>query len=292
TEEGDNYPKLREALEELSLNDASLIYEPIRGQTILGRGFRLGFLGMLHLEIVKERLIREHKVDVFITPPAVNLRIEQNKKMADLKDLFDYDNQGRIEEPFVELELITPAQYMGMVMGSLSRRRAKQKDTQFLSENLSILIYEIPLSEIIIDFYDELKSISKGFASMSYTFIDYYESELVRLDVLIAGEMVAPFSRIIPKERMEIEAKKMALRLKKLIPKQNFQVSIQVCFGGRVLAREDISAFRKDVIAKLYGGDRTRKDKLLKKQAKGKKRMKRFGRVDIPSDVFLKMLKK
>lgn len=292
TEEGDGYPKLREALEKLSLNDASFSFEPIKGQMMMGRGFRLGFLGMLHLEIIKERLTREYEVEVFITPPTVNLRLERNRIMADLKDLFDYDNQGKIEEPYVELELISPARYMGMVMESLSHRRAKQIDTQFLSENLTILKYELPLSEVIIDFYDELKSISKGYASMSYRFVGYRESELARLDVLVAGDLVAPFSRIIPKERMEDEARKMALRLKKLIPKQNFQVSIQVCFGGRVLAREDISAFRKDVIAKLYGGDRTRKDKLLKKQAKGKKRMKRFGKVDIPSDVFLKMLKK
>lgn len=292
TEEGDGYPKLREALDKLSLNDASLGFEPIRGQKIMGRGFRLGFLGMLHLEIIKERLVREHNVDVYITPPMVSLRYEKNGELIELKDLFDYDNQAKIEEPYINLEIITPARFLGVVMESLAKRRGKQRDSQFLSEALTILKYELPLSEVIIDFYDELKSISKGFASMSYNLLGYRESELARLDALIAGDLVPPLSRIVPKEKMESEAKEMALRLKKLIPKQNFQVSIQVCFGGRVLAREDISAFRKDVIAKLYGGDRTRKDKLLKKQAKGKKRMKCFGKVDIPSDVFLKMLKK
>ena len=292
TEEGDGYPKLREALEKLSLSDASLSFEPIRGQKIMGRGFRLGFLGMLHLEIIKERLIREHNVDVYITPPMVSLKYEKQGQMVELKDIFDYDNQGKIEEPYIDLEIISPSKFLGMIMESLSKRRAKQRDSQFLSEDLTILQYELPLSEVIIDFYDELKSISKGFASMSYNLLGYRESELARLDVLIASDLVPPLSRIAPKEKMESEAKEMAKRLKKLIPKQNFQVSVQVCFGGRVLAREDISAFRKDVIAKLYGGDRTRKDKLLKKQAKGKKRMKRFGKVDIPSDVFLKMLKK
>lgn len=292
TEEGDGYPKLREALEKLSLNDASLVFEPSRGQKIMGRGFRLGFLGMLHLEIVKERLIREHNVDVYITPPMVSLRYEKNGKMIELKDLFDYDNQAKIEEPYINLEIITPARFLGMIMESLAKRRAKQLDSRFLSEDLTILEYELPLSEVIINFYDELKSISKGFASMSYNMRGYRESELVRLDVLIASDLVPPLSRIVSKKRMASEAKEMAIRLKKLIPRQNFQVAIQVCFGGRILAREDIPAFRKDVIAKLYGGDRTRKDKLLKKQAKGKKRMKRFGKVDIPSDVFLKMLKK
>ncbi len=212
--------------------------------------------------------------------------------MIELKDVFDYDNQAKIEEPYINLEIITPAKFLGMIMESLSKRRAKQLDSQFLSEDLTILKYELPLSEVIIDFYNELKSISKGYASMSYNLLGYRESQLARLDALVAGDLVHPFSRIVPKEKMESQAKEMAIRLKKLIPKQNFQVSIQVCFGGRVLAREDISAFRKDVIAKLYGGDRTRKDKLLRKQAKGKKRMKRFGKVDIPSDVFLKMLKK
>jgi len=291
-EDGDNFVRLKVALEKLALNDASLYFVPAKSYSVMGKGFHCGFLGLLHLEITKERLKREFEIEPIITSPTVNLEIEKSGKFVDLVDPFQYDNQGRIKEPFVLLEIVTPATFMGRIMEALSHRRSKTVDTQFLSPELVLLKYEIPLSEVIIDFYDGLKSMSQGFASMSYNFLAYRESKLARLDIKIAGELVEPFSRIIPYDVKESEAKYMAKRLKKLLPRQNFKVAIQVLYGGRILAREDVPAFRKDVIAKLYGGDRTRKDKLLKKQAKGKKKMQKLGKVDIPPDIFLDMIKK
>lgn len=291
TEDGNDYPKLQDALSKLALNDASLEYSLVKGKMI-GQGFRCGFLGLLHLEIVKERLKREFELDLVITSPNVNLKIKCGESFVDLKDVFDYDNQGEIKEPYILLKVISPTEYIGPVMELLKNRRSKYINNEYLGEDVSILNYELPLSEVIIDFYDKLKSVSSGFASMSYEQIGYREADLVRLDVKVADDLVEPFSQIVPSERKEKEAREMAKKLQKLIPKQQFQVAIQVCEGGRIIARENIRALKKDVTAKLYGGDRTRKDKLLKKQAKGKKRLKKFGKVDIPSDVFFDVLKR
>ncbi|MGA2666893.1 MAG: translation elongation factor 4 [Patescibacteria group bacterium] len=279
--QGDDPAILRKALEKLALNDSSLSFTPESSQSF-GQGFRCGFLGLLHMEIVKERLEREYNLDLIITQPQVAYEIDSSGTHVLYK------------EPWVNLEIITPNQYLGPVMGLVQSRRAIYKDTKYLGDSHGrvILAYEAPLGEIIVDFYDKLKSVSQGYASQNYEMIGYRESDLVKLDVIIAGDKVSEFSRIVPHSRAQAEAKKLALMFKELIPKQLFEVSIQVAVGGKILAREDISALRKDVIAKLYGGDRTRKDKLLKKQAKGKKKMKQLGRVEIPDNVFMEILKR
>lgn len=287
--QGDDPSILRKALEKLSLNDSSLTFVPESSQSF-GQGFRCGFLGLLHMEIVKERLEREYNLDLIITQPQV---------------AYDIDHSGPhplYKEPWVNLEIITPNDYLGPVMELIQQRRAIYKDTKYLGDahGRVILEYEAPLAEIIVDFYDKLKSVSSGYASQNYELIGYRESDLIKLDVIIAGDPVDEFSRIVPRSRAQAEAKNLALNFKELIPKQLFEVSVQIAVGGsstslgpgKILARENISAMRKDVIAKLYGGDRTRKDKLLKKQAKGKKKMKRLGRVDIPDSVFITLLRR
>jgi GTP-binding protein LepA len=279
--QGDDPSILRKALEKLALNDSSLTFVPESSQSF-GQGFRCGFLGLLHMEIVKERLEREYNLDLIITQPQV---------------AYDIDHSGPhllYKEPWVNLEIITPNEYLGPVMELIQQRRAIYKDTKYLGDahGRVILEYEAPLAEIIVDFYDKLKSVSSGYASQNYEMIGYRESDLVKLDVLIAGDSVDEFSRIVPRSRAQVEAKKLAENFKELIPKQLFEVSIQIAVGGKILARENISAMRKDVIAKLYGGDVTRKNKLLKKQAKGKKKMKQLGRVEIPDSVFMEILKR
>ncbi len=271
---------LRKSLGKLQLNDSSLIYSPESSQSF-GQGFRCGFLGLLHLEIVKERLEREYDLDLVVTQPQVEYKITDN-----------------YEEPWIRLEIITPAEYLGPIMELAQSRRGIYKDTRYLSHhdntNLDrvILDYEIPLSEIIVDFYDKLKSVSSGYASQNYELIGYRPGDLVKLDVIIAGDKVEEFSRIVPRQRQMQEAKNMVIKLKELIPRQMFEVSLQAAVNNTILAREDISAMKKDVIAKLYGGDRTRKDKLLKKQAIGKKKLKRLGKIAIPDDVFIEMLRR
>ena len=269
---------LRQSLEKLSLNDSSLNFTPESSKSF-GQGFRCGFLGLLHLEIVKERLEREYDLNLIVTQPQVAYET--------------YQEHGRTyyREPWVRLEVITPGGYLGPVMELVQSRRAIYKDTKYLGNRI-ILEYEIPLAEIIVDFYDKLKSVSQGYASQNYEFIGYRPGDLVKLDCLIAGEKIEEFSRIVPRQRMMAEAKNLVNKLKDLIPKQMFEVALQAAVGGKILAREDIPAMKKDVTAKLYGGDRTRKDKLLKKQAAGKKKMKRLGKIDIPDNVFLEMLKR
>ncbi len=268
---------LRTALQKLKLNDSSLNFEPENSEAF-GHGFKCGFLGLLHLEIVKERLEREYNLDLIVTQPQVLYKIH------------NISTKVEYEEPWVNLEIITPAQYQGPIMELAQVKRGVYKDTQYIGD-LVLLKYDAPLSEIIVDFYDKLKSVSQGYASQNYEIIGWRPGDLEKLDVIIAQEKIEEFSRIVPKERAQIEAKNLAIKLKNVIPRQMFEVSIQVAQGGKILAREDISAMKKDVIAKLYGGDRTRKDKLLKKQAAGKKKMKMLGRVEIPGDVFIEILK-
>jgi len=275
---------LRKSLEKLSLNDSSLNFTPEVSQSF-GQGFRLGFLGLLHMEIIKERLEREYGLNLIVTQPQVAYKI------------YHEHGQEKYDEPWVKLEIITPNEYVGPVMELAQSRRAIYLDTKYLGEADNsysarvILEYEAPLAEIIVDFYDKLKSVSQGYASQNYALLEYRKSDLVKMDVLIAGEKVGEFSRIIPRSRIQQEGKNLVSRLKALIPRQMFEVSLQAAIGGKIIARENISAMKKDVTAKLYGGDRTRKDKLLQKQAKGKKKMKKLGRVDIPDNVFIDVLR-
>jgi len=269
---------LRTALEKLKLNDSSLSFEP-ENSAAFGHGFRCGFLGLLHLEIVKERLEREYNLDLIVTQPQVLYKTH----MVGTK--IEY------EEPWVALEIVTPKEFIGPIMALAQNKRAAYKDTKYFSD-MTLLEYDAPLSEVIIDFYDKLKSVSSGYASQNYEIVGWRPGDLVKMDVLIAGEKIEEFNRIVPREQAQQEAKNLAIKLKNIIPRQMFEVSIQIAVGSHILAREDISAMKKDVTAKLYGGDVTRKNKLLKKQAKGKKKMKMLGRVEIPDDVFLKMLQR
>lgn len=293
------YLELRDALDKLSLNDAALFYEP-ESSKALGRGFRLGFLGLLHLEIIQERLRREFDLELIITTPSVSYKIRQKNgqeiKIYTPSELPDRSVIEEIHEPWAKVDIIMPSSYMGGVMELMQNYRGVYKTTEYLSSgddnSRSILHYEAPLASLIIDFYDKLKSVTSGYASMNYEVVGYRSSKLVRLDILVSGEIVEAFSRIVPEDSAFSEGKSMVKRLKDIIPKQNFKISLQAAVGGKILAREDISAFRKDVTAKLYGGDVTRKRKLLEKQKKGKKKMKEIGNVEIPQEAFLKMLKK
>jgi len=278
---------LRKSLEKLSLNDSSLNFMPESSKSF-GQGFRCGFLGLLHLEIVKERLEREYNLSLIVTQPQVAYKIQKSKPVCRQARFRD---QNEYEEPWVKLEIITPSQYLGPVMELAQSRRAIYKNTSYIGDRI-ILEYEIPLAEIIVDFYDKLKSVSSGYASQNYELIEYRKSDLVKMDVLIAGQKIEEFSRNIPRPRIQQEGKNLVRRLKELIPRQMFEVSLQAALGGKILAREDISAMKKDVTAKLYGGDVTRKNKLLKKQAAGKKKMKQLGKIAIPDDVFIKMLQR
>ena len=268
---------LREALEKLKLNDASLVYEPTNSDAF-GYGFRGGFLGLLHMEIIKERLEREYNLDLIVTTPSVAYKSSQ------------FSGTTQYEEPWVDLEIITPQQYVGAVMELTQRRRGIYKTMEYISDRV-IIQYEAPLSSLIIDFYDQLKSASQGYASMAYTLTGYRPGDLVKLDILIAGDKIDVLSQIVPRIELMSRAYALTKRLKDLIPKQMFEVSIQAAINGKIVARETISAMRKDVISKLYGGDVTRKNKLLDKQKKGKKKMKQLGRIDIPSEVFINLLK-
>jgi GTP-binding protein LepA len=294
-EKGEHYDELKDALGKLKLTDAALQYEP-ESSAGLGRGFRLGFLGMLHVEIVSERLTREFGLELIVTTPSVQYEVTLNDGTTELIRsaalLPDPSRWKDIAEPVVALEVICPVQYMGAVMELIATIRNMYIATEYIGTETAVLKYTVPLSEIVTDFYDRLKSVSQGYASMSYEPAGVQPYDLVRLDILVAGELVEPFSRIVPREQAPYIGRVMVTKLKGVLPKQWFEVTLQAALGGKIIARETISALRKDVTGYLYGGDVTRKMKLLKKQAKGKKRMKAEGRVQIPHDVFLKMLKK
>ena len=294
--EGEDYNFMRDALGKLKLNDAAFTFDPESNQA-LGRGFRCGFLGLLHLEIVQERLNREFEIEPVITTPSVVYEIKIKDRQDKIKiysplDLPDPSTVESIEEPYVKLDIISPSSYLGGLMELMNNTRAEYKNTEYLDNERLILTFEAPLTDVIIDLHDRLKSVSSGFASMNYEFIGYRPNDLVKLDILVAGDKVDAFSRIIPREKSISEGKITVEKLKEAIPRQNFQVAIQAAIGGKIVARETIKAFRKDVIAKLYGGDVTRKRKLLEKQKKGKKKMVHSGRVDIPSSAFLAVLRK
>ncbi len=293
--EGGDYLELRAALEKLKLNDASLSFEP-ESSPALGRGFKCGFLGMLHLEIITERLSREYNLDLIVTTPSVKYKIiksnGEKQSIFSPADLPDPSLIEKIQEPWVKLEIITPKEYLGQVMNFTENYRAEYQNTGYLTSDRTILTYEIPLSDIIVDFHDGLKSVSSGFASLNYELIGYRAGNLIRLDILVAEEKMSAFSRIVPEKDAYSIGRKTAERLKDLIPRQNFAIAIQAAIGGKIIARETIQPFRKDVTAKLYGGDVTRKRKLLEKQKKGKKRMRSFGKVEIPQEAFVAVLKK
>ena len=294
-ENAEDYDLLKDALGKLKLTDASLIYEP-ESSVGLGRGFRLGFLGMLHVEIISERLKREFDLPLIISTPSVEYLIKlADREEVRIKSASSLPDPSKIEsiaEPVVDIEIITPSSYLGSVMELISSFRNTYQATDYFGKETAFLRYEMPLSEVITDFYDKLKSVSSGYASMSYELKGMAVNDLVRLDILIAGELVEPFSRIVPKDKAYYEGRTMAAKLKEVIPPQWFEVAIQAAIGGKIIARESIKAKRKDVTGYLYGGDVTRKMKLLEKQKKGKKKMKEAGRVNLPQEVFLKMLKR
>jgi GTP-binding protein LepA len=292
---GEDYPELRDALEKLHLNDASISFEP-ETSVALGFGFRCGFLGLLHMEIVQERLEREFGLDLIASAPSVEYRVRLTHERGEVV----VDNPARlpapadieaIAEPWVKLSVISPATYIGALIELATSRRGTFDDMEYLDPTRVLLTFELPLAEVIVDFYDQLKSRSQGYASMDYEELDYREGDLVKLDVLVGGEPVDALSLIAHRSRAQAEGRSLVERLKALIPRQMFEVPIQAAIGSNVIARETIRAMRKNVLAKCYGGDVTRKRKLLEKQKAGKARMKRVGSVEIPQEAFLAVLR-
>ncbi len=293
-QEAQDYNLLRDALSKLKLSDAALVFEP-ESSDALGRGFKCGFLGMLHLEIVAERLRREYGLELIVTTPSVVYQVkEKNGRELIIyspQQLPDPSRTDEVREPWVRLEVISPSEYLGVVMKLLQTIGGAYADTQYLGAQRVVISYEAPLREIIVDFYDKLKSATSGYASMGYELIGWRKDDLVRLDILVAQEAVEAFARIVPRHKVAAEGRFIVEKLKEILPPQMFAVAIQAAVGGKIVAREDLAARRKDVTAKLYGGDVTRKNKLLDKQKKGKKKMRDRGRVNIPPDVFLKVLR-
>lgn len=293
--DADDYNLLRDAIGKYKLNDAALSYLP-ENSNALGFGFRCGFLGMLHMEIVIERLHREYNADVIATVPSVAYQATlTNGEVISVHNPAELPDPTQLlatAEPWVRLELVTPQSYLGNIMELCARHRAKYLNTQYLDTERVVLSYEAPLAEIVVSFYDELKTASSGYGSMSYELLDFQEGDLSKLDILVGGERLEPLASIVPRSLAESIGRKTCERLKELIPRQNFEVAIQAAVNGKIIARETISAFRKDVTGYLYGGDVTRKMKLLNKQKEGKKRMKKFGKVEIPSSVFVDLLKR
>ena len=292
--DGAKYQDLREALEKLKLNDASFVYE-LESSIALGFGFRCGFLGLLHMEIIQERLEREYNLDLITTAPNVVYRVTKtNGEVLMVDNPLDYPDPMEIElaeEPFVKISLIAPQEYVGNIMDLAQQRRGEFKDMVYLDANRVELHYEMPLNEIIYDFFDALKSRTRGYGSLDYELIGYRPSKLVKLDILLNGDIVDALSFILFAENAYPRARKICEKLKDNIPRAQFEIPVQAAIGGKIIARETIKALRKDVLAKCYGGDITRKKKLLEKQKEGKKRMRTFGTVSVPSEAFMAVLK-
>ena len=287
-----NYQDSKKALDKLSLNDNSFTYES-ENSLSLGHGFRCGFLGLLHMEIIRERLLREYNLDFLMTIPSVTYKIEtKNNKLLEIKSPKDLPEQTQIKnflEPIAEIKIITPSDYLGSIIELCINKRGKQKNLQYRTNSVEI-IFEIPLSEIIYDFFDKLKSLTKGYASYDYTIIDYQESNMLRLDIHVNKKKVDALSQIMHKDDSYRKARQLIDNLKNLIPRQMFEISIQACIGSKVLASTSVRGYRKDVTAKLYGGDATRKMKLIEKQKEGKRKMKKIGNVDIPKEAFYEFM--
>lgn len=292
--EADQYPELKEALEKLKLNDSSIYYEP-ETSGALGFGFRCGFLGLLHMEVAQERLEREYNLSLIATAPSVVYEVTKTDgKVIEIDNpahLPDPSHREKIEEPYVLLHIFLPNDFVGGIMELCQGRRGVFMDMKYLDTKRVQITYEIPLAEIITDFFDNLKSRSKGYASMDYDLIGYKESKLVKLDILIAGDVVDALSIIVHMDKAAYYGRQLAQKLREIIPRQMFEVPIQAAIGGKIIARESVSAIRKNVLAKCYGGDITRKKKLLEKQKEGKKRMKNVGKVEIPQEAFMAVLK-
>jgi GTP-binding protein LepA len=294
TVDAHEHTQLREALEKLRLNDASFFFEP-ESSVALGFGFRCGFLGLLHMEIIQERLEREFNLDLITTAPGVRYKIHKTDG-----EVIEVDNPSRwpaqneiakVEEPVILATILTNEEYVGGILALVEEKRGKQKSFEYVSSSRVMLQYELPLNEIVLDFYDRLKSVSRGYASLDYHLSGYWDSPMVKLDILVAGEPVDALSVIVHRDFAYDRGRALAAKMKELIPRQMFEVAIQASVGAKIIARETVPAMRKNVLAKCYGGDITRKRKLLEKQKEGKKRMKRIGRVDIPQEAFLAVLK-
>ena len=291
---GDDYEDLRDSLKKLTLNDASFSYEA-ETSTALGFGFRCGFLGLLHMEIIRERIEREYKVDLLTTAPTVIYKVITTDGKTIMIDnptkLKEQKNIDHLEEPYVMGTIIVPEKYIGVIMALVRDRRGIQKKMEYLNPETILLEYELPFNEIVLDFYDKLKSSTKGYASFDYEFIDFRTSSLVKLDILLNGELVDALSLIAHKDKVYYQGRDLAKKLKQQIPRQMFEVAIQAAIGSKVISRETVKALRKNVLAKCYGGDITRKRKLLEKQKEGKKKMKQIGSVEIPQEAFLAVLR-
>ncbi len=292
--DGAKYPDLRDALDKLKLNDASLTYEP-ESSAALGFGFRCGFLGLLHMEVIQERLEREYNLDLITTAPSVIYKVKKTDgEELMITNPLNYPNPSEIEwaeEPFVAANIIAPTEYIGNIMELCQERRGEYKDTKYLDATRVEIHYNLPLNEIIYDFFDAIKSRTRGYASLDYELLGYRKSELVKLDILLNGDPVDALSFIVHAEKAYARARRLAEKLKEHIPRQLFEIPIQATIGSKIIARETVKALRKDVLAKCYGGDITRKKKLLEKQKEGKKRMRNLGSVEVPQDAFMAVLK-
>ena len=291
--EGNEYPLLRDALDRLKLNDASLFYEP-ETSNALGFGFRCGFLGLLHMEIVQERLEREYNLDILATAPSVEYHVTktggESVEVDNPSEMPSFGDIERIEEPLMDISVFTPSRYIGTIMDLVTTRRGSFKELKYIEAERVLLTYKMPLAELIVDFYDQLKSRTQGYASLDYAFGGYQEADLVKLDILVNAVPVDALSLIVHRDKAYYQGRALVERLRSLIPRQLFEVPIQAAIGSRVIARETVKAMRKDVLAKCYGGDITRKRKLLEKQKEGKKRMKMVGSVEIPQEAFMAVL--
>jgi elongation factor 4 len=292
--DSDQFEDLREALEKLRLSDAALQYEP-ETSSAMGFGFRCGFLGLLHMEIVQERLEREYNLDLITTAPSVIYRVtlldDSVVEIDNPSTLPSPQERQSIAEPYVRVDMIVPEEFVGALMELCQSRRGDFQDMKYMAQGRTSLIYELPLAEVVTDFFDQLKSRSRGYASMEYHLTDYRENALVRLDVLINGEPADPLATIVHRDKAYYVGKALVEKLKELIPRHQFKIPLQAAIGSRVIASESIPALRKDVLSKCYGGDISRKKKLLQKQAKGKKRLKAIGTVDVPQEAFMAVLK-